>query len=45
MLGEQVKNTLQPNEVAIEMVRFRHFDHYITDSVVYIMLILKKRKA
>lgn len=41
---EQVKNTLQPNEVAIEMVRFRHFDHYITDSVVYIMLILKNEK-
>lgn len=41
---EQVKNALQPNEVAIEMVRFRHFDHYITDSVVYIMLILKNEK-
>jgi CHAT domain-containing protein len=41
---EQIKNTLQPNEVAIEMVRFRYFDHYITDSVVYIMLILKNEK-
>lgn len=41
---EQIKNTLQPNEVAIEMVRFRYFDHYITDSVVYIMLILKNDK-
>ena len=41
---EQIKNTLQPNEVAIEMVRFRHFDHYITDSVIYIMLILKNEK-
>ncbi|RUA34396.1 MAG: hypothetical protein DSY77_05315 [Bacteroidetes bacterium] len=41
---EQIKNTLQPNEVAIEMVRFRHFDHFITDSVIYIMLILKNEK-
>ncbi|MGM0580143.1 MAG: CHAT domain-containing protein [Bacteroidota bacterium] len=41
---EQIKNTLKPNEVAIEMVRFRHFDHFITDSVVYVMLILKNEK-
>ncbi|WKV10863.1 CHAT domain-containing protein [Marivirga harenae] len=41
---EQIKETLQPNEVAIEMVRFRYFDHYITDSVVYLMLILKNEK-
>jgi CHAT domain-containing protein len=38
---KQIRNTLQPNEVAIEMVRFRYFDHFITDSVVYLMLILK----
>ena len=41
---QQIKETLQPNEVAIEMVRFRYFDHYITDSVVYLMLILKNEK-
>jgi len=41
---EQIKETLQPNEVAIEMVRFKFFDHYITDSVVYLMLILKNEK-
>jgi CHAT domain-containing protein len=41
---EQIRETLQPNEVAIEMVRFRHFDHYITDSVVYLMLILKSEE-
>ncbi|HET8860094.1 CHAT domain-containing tetratricopeptide repeat protein [Marivirga sp.] len=41
---EKVRETLQPNEVAIEMVRFRYFDHYITDSIVYLMLILKNEK-
>jgi len=41
---EQIKETLQPNAVAIEMVRFKFFDHYITDSVVYLMLILKNEK-
>ncbi|MBK6267429.1 CHAT domain-containing protein [Marivirga sp. S37H4] len=41
---EQIKNVLQPNEVAIEMVRFRYFDHTLTDSIVYIMLILKNEK-
>ncbi|WMN06337.1 CHAT domain-containing protein [Marivirga arenosa] len=38
---KKIRQTLQPNEVAIEMVRFRYFDHYVTDSVVYLMLILK----
>jgi CHAT domain-containing protein/tetratricopeptide (TPR) repeat protein len=38
---EEIRKSLEPNEVAIEMVRFRHFDHFITDSVVYLMLILK----
>lgn len=42
---EQIKNTLQPNEVAIEMVRFRYFDHFMTDSVVYLMLILKNKES
>ncbi|WP_296618411.1 CHAT domain-containing protein [Marivirga sp.] len=41
---QQIKETLQPNEVAIEMVRFKYFDHYITDSVVYLMLILKNEE-
>lgn len=41
---EQIKETLQPHEVAIEMVRFRYFDHYMTDSIVYLMLILKNEK-
>jgi tetratricopeptide (TPR) repeat protein len=32
---EDVKKSLKPNEVAIEMIRFRVFDHTFTDSVVY----------
>jgi len=35
---ESVKSTLKENEVAIEMVRFRHFDHSFTDSVLYALL-------
>lgn len=32
---EHVRDALKPNEVAIEMVRFRYFDHDFSDSVVY----------
>lgn len=32
---EDVKKSLKPNEVAIEMVRFRYFDHNFTDSIIY----------
>jgi CHAT domain-containing protein len=38
---EDVKKSLKANEVAIEMVRFRYFDHNFTDSVVYAALYLK----
>ncbi len=38
---EQVKKALKPNEVAIEMVRFRYFDHVFTDSVLYAGLYVK----
>ncbi len=38
---QQVKSALKENEVAIELVRFRHFDHSMTDSVVYAALILR----
>jgi CHAT domain-containing protein len=37
---EDVKKSLKPNEVAIEMVRFRYFNHNFTDSVVYAGLYL-----
>ncbi|HYF67577.1 MAG TPA: CHAT domain-containing tetratricopeptide repeat protein [Ohtaekwangia sp.] len=32
---EEVKKSIKPNEVAIEMVRYRHFHHTFTDSVIY----------
>jgi hypothetical protein len=38
---EDVKKSLKPNEVAIEMVRYRHFNHSFTDSVVYACLYVK----
>ncbi|MEQ8926205.1 MAG: tetratricopeptide repeat protein, partial [Fulvivirga sp.] len=41
---EDVKTVLKPNEVAIEMVRFRHFDHTFTDSVVYAAMYVKNDK-
>jgi CHAT domain-containing protein len=40
-----VRKSLNPNEVAIEMVRFRHFNHSFTDSVVYAALYVKNEKA
>ena len=39
---EDVKKSLKPNETAIEMVRYRYFNHDFTDSVVYAALFLKK---
>lgn len=36
-----VKKALKPNEVAIEMVRYRYFNHTFTDSVIYAALYLK----
>lgn len=41
---EQVKSALKDNEVAVEMLRFRFFDHVLTDSVLYAVLILKNEK-
>ncbi|HEX9650890.1 MAG TPA: CHAT domain-containing protein [Cyclobacteriaceae bacterium] len=38
---EDVRKVLGPNEVAVEMVRFRLFDHTFTDSVLYASLYLK----
>lgn len=36
-----VKNALAENEVAIEMVRFRYFDHDFTDKIMYALLYIK----
>jgi len=41
---ENVKSALGQNEVAIEMVRFRVFDHAFTDSVMYALLYLQGDK-
>ncbi|MGL1889423.1 MAG: CHAT domain-containing protein [Reichenbachiella sp.] len=39
---QDVKNSLEPNEVALEMVRFRLFDHtFSTDSIMYAVLYIK----
>ena len=40
----QVQSQLGPNEVAVEMVRYRYFDHVFTDSVVYAAMYLKNKK-
>ncbi len=39
-----VQNALQPGEIAMEMVRFRHFDHNFTDSVMYAVLYVSDEK-
>ncbi|HEY9006676.1 MAG TPA: CHAT domain-containing tetratricopeptide repeat protein [Ohtaekwangia sp.] len=39
---DDVKKVLKPNDVAIEMVRYRYFNHTLTDSVIYAALYLKK---
>jgi len=42
---ENVQKSLEKNEVAVEMVRFRHFDHSFTDSIVYVALYVKADNA
>lgn len=37
---EDVRKSLQANEVAVEMVRYRYFNHTFTDSVIYAALYL-----
>jgi len=35
-----IKKALKPNQYAVEMVQFRHFDKNFTDSIVYLALII-----
>jgi tetratricopeptide (TPR) repeat protein len=42
---EDVQSILKENEVALEMVRYRHFDHVFTDSVIYAGLYVKNAKV
>ncbi len=39
-----VKDALGENEVALEMVRFRHFDHDFTDKIMYALLYVRGDK-
>ncbi len=38
---DNVRKSLDATEVAIEMVRYRYFDHVLTDSVIYAALYVK----
>uniref|UniRef100_UPI0040494500 CHAT domain-containing protein n=1 Tax=Fulvivirga sp. TaxID=1931237 RepID=UPI0040494500 len=45
---DEVQNAILPGEVAVEMVRFRYFDHTFTDQIKYAVLYVdgdKKTKA
>jgi len=41
----EVQKSINKNDVAIEMVRYRHFNHSFTDSVVYVALYVKNDNA
>ncbi len=42
---EVVQSVLTKDEVAIEMIRFRYFDHIFTDSIIYMGVYVKNRKV
>jgi CHAT domain-containing protein len=42
---EDVKKSLKENEVAIEMVRYRYFNHDFTDSVIYAALYIVPKSS
>lgn len=44
IVWQNVQKALKPNEIAIEMVRYRYFDHVFTDSVVYAAIYIKHEK-
>ncbi len=44
IVWKNVQDALKPNEVALEMVRYRYFDHVFTDSVVYASMYIKTKK-
>ena len=39
---KDIRSSLQNDELALEMVRFRYFDHALTDSVIYALLFVQK---
>ncbi|NBW35807.1 MAG: CHAT domain-containing protein [Cytophagia bacterium] len=38
---DEVRKSIAPTDVAIEMVRYRYFNHSLTDSVIYAALYIK----
>jgi CHAT domain-containing protein len=42
---ENVQKSLGKNEVAVEMLRFRYFNHTFTDSIIYVALYVKSDNA
>jgi CHAT domain-containing protein len=42
---ENVQKSLAKNEVAVEMVRYRHFDHSFTDSIIYVAMYVRNDGA
>jgi CHAT domain-containing protein len=42
---ENVQKSLGKNDVALEMVRYRYYDHVFTDSVIYVALYLRNDNA
>ncbi|MBS1681145.1 MAG: CHAT domain-containing protein [Bacteroidetes bacterium] len=42
---ENVQKSIGKNDVAVEMVRYRYFDHDFTDSIVYVAMYVKNDNA
>lgn len=42
---ENVQNSIGKNDVAVEMVRYRYFNHDFTDSVIYVAMYVKNDRA
>jgi CHAT domain-containing protein/tetratricopeptide (TPR) repeat protein len=42
---ENVQKSIGKNDVAVEMVRYRYFNHSFTDSIVYVALYVKNDNA
>jgi CHAT domain-containing protein len=45
IIYEDVQKSLDKNEVAVEMVRYRYFNHTFTDSIIYVALYVKADNA
>src|SRR5258706_15047268 len=42
---ENVQKSIGKNDVAVEMVRYRYFNHNFTDSIVYVAMYVKNDNA